>query len=66
MGFRWGELEGGKVTRSQLPVGCRIDDLDDPRCVWGGPNWGVSRRFRGVLLLEDAPQQGVSGRYSPL
>ena len=27
----WGELEGGKVTRSQLPVGCRIDDLDDPR-----------------------------------
>ena len=55
----WGELEGGKVTRSQLPVGCRIDDLDDPRsqlpvgcriddlddprCVWGGPNWGVCR-----------------------
>ena len=27
----WGGESGGKVTRSQLPVGCRIDDLDDPR-----------------------------------
>ena len=35
----WGGKSGGKVTRSQLPVGCRIDDLDDPR---SQPPRGVS------------------------